>query len=83
VSYTVNVSAKAEKELGAIPIRFRGQIAKKLVQLGEDPRHQGIKKLQGVTGYRERSGDYRILFDIDDAKQTVTVFAIKDRKEAY
>ncbi len=33
--------------------------------------------------YRVRVGDYRILYEIDDAVQSVTVIAVRHRREAY
>lgn len=33
--------------------------------------------------YRLRSGDYRVLYEVDDDKSTVTVTNIGDRKDIY
>ena len=33
--------------------------------------------------WRIRSGDYRIIYDIDDSTTTVTVFRVGHRKEIY
>jgi mRNA interferase RelE/StbE len=41
-------------------------------------------KLQGSgKGYRIRVGDYRILYEIDDAAETVTVTTVAHRRESY
>jgi len=42
------------------------------------------KKLKGsVSSWRIRSGDYRILYEIDDSQKLVKVYRIAHRKEAY
>ena len=37
----------------------------------------------GGSQWRIRMGDYRILYEIDDAKNIVKVYRIAHRKEAY
>jgi mRNA-degrading endonuclease RelE of RelBE toxin-antitoxin system len=39
--------------------------------------------LTNDPGYSLRVGVYRILYDIDDASQTVTIYRIKHRREVY
>ena len=51
--------------------------------LAEDPRPPGAGKLVAVEGYRVRVGEYRIIYDVDDAAQVVTVYRIRHRREAY
>ncbi|HDC92883.1 MAG TPA: hypothetical protein ENF15_03885 [Candidatus Acetothermia bacterium] len=34
-----------------------------------------MRKL-GITGWRVRVGDYRILFDIDDESRTIVIYRI-------
>lgn len=59
------------------------KIFNRLMQLKDDPRPIGVQKLSTQEGYRIRSGDYRILFEINDEIETVLIFRIKHRKEAY
>jgi mRNA interferase RelE/StbE len=47
------------------------------------PRPPDSKKLRGSTDYSLRVGTYRILYDIDDAARSVTVYRVKHRREAY
>jgi mRNA interferase RelE/StbE len=55
-------------------IRFRAQ----------DPRPSGCRKLSGSPNdWRNRIGDYRVLYEIDDKRKTVKVFRVKHRREAY
>ena len=42
-----------------------------------------MKKLAGRDGYRIRSGDYRVVFEIDDRLRTVTILHVGHRKDIY
>ena len=55
-------------------------------QLRNDPyRHPNIKQLKGpLAGYRRyRAGDWRVVYRVDEEKQTVTVILIAHRSKAY
>jgi mRNA interferase RelE/StbE len=56
----------------------------KILALGGNPRPQDVKLLRrrGRT-YRVHSGEYRILYEIDDAAKTVLVFRVGHRREVY
>ena len=52
--------------------------------LGEEPRPQGARKLQGVEDlYRIRVGDYRVIYQIQDKALVVLVVKIGHRGEVY
>ena len=52
--------------------------------LADTPRPAGMKKLKGAGGLlRLRVGDYRILYEVDDAKKLVTVAEVLHRSKAY
>jgi mRNA interferase RelE/StbE len=51
--------------------------------LGEDQRPPGCRKLAGREGFRVRVGDYRVIYEIDDAGQCVTVLHVGHRKDVY
>lgn len=55
-------------------------------QLRYDPcRHPNIKRLKGpLTGHwRYRVGDWRVVYQVDENKHTVTVLLIVHRSKAY
>jgi mRNA interferase RelE/StbE len=83
VSYAVIIGNKAKKELGRLPSKIQRQLAPLLRALHANSYPAGFKKLQGGEGYRCRSGDYRILYDIDHEKRLIQIFAIRHRKDAY
>ncbi|MFN0159132.1 MAG: type II toxin-antitoxin system RelE family toxin [Bacteroidota bacterium] len=36
-----------------------------------------------LISYRIRSGNYRVLYNVDDRRKCILIFRIKHRKEAY
>ncbi len=53
--------------------------------LQSEPRPHDCRKLAGYDGpgYRVDQGEYRILYEVDDQAQHVTVFLIGHRKDIY
>ena len=77
----IEYTETALEDLRAIPKRFAAQIVRKISRL-EGGLRGDIKQLQKADiAYRLRSGDYRILFDVESDK--IVVQKIKHRKEAY
>ena len=75
--------------LDTVPLKHRRQVIKKAKALHFEPYPQGCKKLQGVETakgepvYRERSGDYRILYVVRDKPAEVVILDIDHRKDVY
>ncbi|MGH9741994.1 MAG: type II toxin-antitoxin system RelE family toxin [Candidatus Acidiferrum sp.] len=75
---------RAQKEHNAIPSPAYELIEQHLLALRENPRPPGCKKLKDRAGaWRVRAGNYRIIYDIDDARAVVTVDTICHRKDVY
>jgi mRNA interferase RelE/StbE len=71
----------ALEDLRRIPKRFAMQIVAKVARL-EEGLHGNIKRLTNFDcDYRLRSGDYRVLFDVEDDE--VIVHRVLHRKQAY
>jgi mRNA interferase RelE/StbE len=51
--------------------------------LAENPCPRGVKKLKGLSGYRLRVGDYRILYDVIPRERRVVVYAVGHRRDVY
>ena len=82
--YAVLLSPAAERDRRKLPPEIRSRITQTLLALERDPRSPDIAKLSGtVNRWRVRTGDYRILFEVDDTAQTVLVLRIVHRREAY
>jgi mRNA interferase RelE/StbE len=82
--YEVVVLRPAEKEIRRLAPKIRRQILEKLVGLETNPRPQDVRRLHGVErSYRVDSGEYRILYEIDDAERRAVVRVVKHRKDVY
>jgi mRNA interferase RelE/StbE len=81
--YKVKVIPSAEKDLDNLEKRFFIQIENKINSLKSNPRPPNCLKLTVEEGYRLRSGDYRILYRIDDKNKVIYIYRIKHRKESY
>ncbi|WP_166350867.1 type II toxin-antitoxin system RelE family toxin [Phytoactinopolyspora limicola] len=56
----------------------------KIIDLTTESRPHGAKKLAGSDhDWRIRFGQYRIVYEINDADQTITIFTVAKRSEAY
>ena len=83
-SFSLFLKPSAEKELRKIPPPFLKQILVKIAALAETPRPFGVKLMKGEERFfRLRQGDYRIIYDIDDVAQVVTIVKIGHRREVY
>ena len=74
---------KAEKDLDAVTGHDFDAAKKRILLLSENPRPFGSKKLTDEGGYRIRSGDFRMLYRIDDIAKEVIIYKVKHRKEVY
>ena len=63
--------------------RKREDIVAGIMSLAENPRPATARKLVNREEWRLRVGNYRILYLIDDAQQTITITAIAHRREIY
>lgn len=83
MAYTIKIKPSAQKDLDSLPAKEVLNILNKVNLLSENPRPPGTQKLTDLDGYRIRSGNYRVLYEVDDKYQTIFVYRIKHRKEAY
>jgi mRNA interferase RelE/StbE len=84
VSYKVEFSRSADRELWSVIEPFRGKLFRAIKALGIEPRPTGCKKLAGhKNAWRIRMGNYRILYTIDDRVRIVRVESVGDRMDVY
>ena len=72
---------KTERQLDRIHEPDFGRISSAILELEDDPRPRGCRKLRGLEGWRIRVGDWRVIYAIDDEERLVTVVEIKRRRE--
>jgi mRNA interferase RelE/StbE len=84
MSYQILIRRPAEKEIADLPPKIRSRIAEKIRTLADEPRPTGCKKLSGEDrAWRIRIGDYRVVYEIDDAIKHVEVRVVAHRKDVY
>ncbi|MEH2048895.1 type II toxin-antitoxin system RelE family toxin [Nostoc sp.] len=84
--YNVVLSAKAEEIYATADQALAKKVARCFEQLEQNPRfHPNVKPLKGDFAgyYRDRIGDYRVIYQVDDATNQVMVTNIAHRREAY
>ena len=82
--YDVLLERSVERALKRVSSSDFSRILVALKELASNPRPSGCKKLVGgERDWRVRVGDYRALYEIDDAEKTVRVLNVKHRREAY
>jgi len=81
--YKIELETRARREYRSLRARAREQVADAIDDLQANPRPPGCRKLVGATGYRIRTGDFRILYTIDDSASIVRIYPIGHRREVY
>jgi mRNA interferase RelE/StbE len=84
VAYRLTHTAKALRDLQALPREIFTRVDARIMALAETPRPRGVERVQGTPGgLRVRVGDYRILYTVDDAQQVVTIGRVRHRRDVY
>jgi mRNA interferase RelE/StbE len=83
LTWKVEIETRARREYRGLPIDAQERVTDAIDDLEADPRPPGCRKLVGKNGYRIRTGDYRILYAIDDRSRTVRIYRIGHRREVY
>ena len=84
MNYRLIIKPSAEKQLRQLPKSLQIRIVEKLSHLQSDPRPPGAVKLAGASAaWRIRSGNYRVVYEIDDSARTLFVTIIAHRRDVY
>jgi len=83
VIYEIKILRGAIKQLGLLSTQDYKAVKSKILQLAENPRPDGCKKLKGRPGFRIRHGNYRIIYEIHDYILVVRVIRVAHRKDVY
>ena len=82
-AYEIVVRGTAAKQMKQLPVQYFRLVQQHIEALAEQPRPPDAKKLKGDWGYSLRVGTYRVLYEIDDYAQTVTIYRVKHRRDVY
>jgi mRNA interferase RelE/StbE len=85
VSYKIEMLPAAEKELSNLSKVTKKRIDQHILELADDPRPHGVKKLKGSSKdlYRIVVGNYRIVYTIKDRALIILIVTIGHRREVY
>ena len=84
MTHTVEFTHDAAAQLETLPKRFAAQVLRKIESLTTEPRPAQARRLtEHEHLYRLRSGDNRILYQIEDRRLLVLVVKIGHRKDVY
>ncbi len=85
MSHKIEFRPAALRGFKKLPRSAQQRISKAIDLLEENPRPPKAEFLQGqLSGYlRIRTGDYRIIYCIDDDARVISIVKIGDRKDIY
>ncbi|HUO10948.1 MAG TPA: type II toxin-antitoxin system RelE/ParE family toxin [Phycisphaerae bacterium] len=84
MSYSIRFRPGVERDMSRLPRAVLLRIDKAIMALAHMPRPSGCKKLAGQAGlYRIRVGDWRIVYEIDDASRVIIIAIVGHRSDVY
>jgi mRNA interferase RelE/StbE len=83
-AYKVTIGRHARHAPDRLDGPARKTVAQVIKSLGADPRPPGVRALKGHRPYlRVRSGDYRVIYAVDEADRKVRVVVVGHRRVVY
>lgn len=83
-TYKVIIRKSAAKQIKKLPKVTIKAVLSKIKALSNDPRPEGCKKLIGTENiWRIRTGDYRIVYSIEEEQLLVEIVRVRHRKDVY
>ena len=80
--YRVQISRNAEKHMLKIARSDQKRIRERITALRDDP-YSGAAKLASMPGFRQRVGNYRVIFEINTVDRIVLVTGVFHRGKAH
>lgn len=78
------LTSSARKDLAALPKDTLRRVDARILALADHPRPPGAEKVKGGEDLlRVRVGDYRILYEVEDADFLLVVARVRHRREVY
>ena len=81
--YKVELRRRAQRALDKLPKTDFQAIVEAIKELAQMPRPRGVEKVKNTGLWRIRQGDYRIIYAIDDSRQTIIIVRVGHRREIY
>jgi mRNA interferase RelE/StbE len=84
VVYRLAIRPAAKRDLRALTPTILARVDARIRALADNPRPPGTERLRGPQGgFRLRVGNYRILYDVDDAQQMVIIGRVRHWRDVY
>ena len=83
MSHAVSILRRAQREVEDLPQDVYRRVAVALRDLADNPCPPGCQKLSARDAWRIRVGDYRVIYEIDDAGRTVLIVHVGHRRDVY
>jgi mRNA interferase RelE/StbE len=80
--FDVVFSKNALEQLNKFPQEIKERIWNKIQQCKENPFHF-IEHLEEINGFKLRVGDYRVILDVNNSTNVITVLKIGHRHNVY
>ena len=71
MAYKILLKPSAVKDLDRLPDKEVEKLLSHIKSLSNEPRPIGIQKLSNLDGFRIRSGNYQVLFEVNDKLNAV------------
>ena len=83
-SYKLVWKPSAERELRKLPRDAIARVLALAESLTAQPYPPGVKKLVGTSHtYRVRTGDYQVVYEIQDGELVIQIIRVGHRREVY
>jgi len=83
-TFQIEWKNSALRELKRLDRKIIPRVISAVESLSTDPFPSGVRKLQGSDNtYRVRVGQYRIVYEIFQAKIVIVIIRVRHRKDAY
>lgn len=82
--HSIEFTPHARRQFDKLDHSVKERVAPIIDALADNPRPPGTAKLHRQENrYRQRAGDYRIVYDVWDADAVVSIALIRHRRDAY
>jgi len=83
MKYSLSILPRAQKELSRLDDSSYSRVRDAIRELASNARPVGCAKLAGRDGWRIRVGNFRVIYEIDDAQKSITVLHVGHRRDVY
>lgn len=81
--YKLFFDSHALTSFGRLPSEQYERVRDAIAALAKEPRPLGCLSLVGRAGWHLRVGAYRVVYEIDDAQQSIAIIHIGQMRDTY